>query len=262
MQIIHERALSEKRLEAKRFVQLFEDAKRRQILERKCKKTISDSECTFNPNIDLTQEFNATEIIKRKPLYQNIAIDNSKGKKLISETDNHTGKLLYKPQTGRPPKNRFKSRAESIGEYLYKLKKSNANKVKKKTTTKNVIQIKSKRIIERLRKEGFELVFNKLDLDGDGIINADSVNLNKLPKNIAIMFIPLIQEMEEMKCTLNLNEFIDAAINLFKELTVVQKEEFIEYYKSLTVNKKIHKNPLYDKYSFKVKIDIIVAFYM
>ena len=66
------------------------------------------------------------------------------------------------------------------------------------------------------------------------------------------MFAPIFKEMKDLNCTLNLEEFIDASNNLFKELTVLQKDEFMDYYKSLGTVKKTIKDPMYEECSFKV----------
>jgi hypothetical protein len=62
---VHGRAKSERRLENERFVKLFEDAKRRIALESKRKEIVADTECTFNPNRELTHNFKGNE--QRKP---------------------------------------------------------------------------------------------------------------------------------------------------------------------------------------------------
>ena len=254
MEIIHDRTMSEKRLDICRFTKLFEDAKRRQALDEKRRDAISDIECTFNPNTDLTNDFNANEIINRQPLYQNSARKKERSKNGTSEFDPKTGRPLYRPHTGRAPRNRPKSRTESISDYLYNLSKVSNSRIEDNGNCASAIQTKSNNIVKKVRNDAFSMVFRILDSDGDGMISSESIEVGKIPKEIAKIFIPILSEMEDMKCTLNLEEFIDASNNLFKELTIIQKNEFINYYKSQTSVKKNIKEINYEKCSFKVFI--------
>ncbi len=239
-------SLSEKKLNNEpRFAQLFEDAKRRKILEAKRDQIIPDSECTFAPNIDLTHEFNSTELSKRR-LYYPVSAEklrqNRKLKSSESEVDLITGQPLYRPLTGRAPKNRSKSKAENIGDYLY-AQKIGLNKShhcihegeSENATPRNrsMVHDKSNQLVEKLRKDCFAAIFGLLDADNDGIISPDAIAIESVPREIAEIYQPVLNEMYEMKCTLNLEEFIDTSNNLFRELTITQRNELINFYKSL-----------------------------
>lgn len=261
MEIVHGRSKSERRLEKERFMKLFEDAKRRIALENKRKEIVPDTECTFNPNRDLTHNFKGNESMQRKPLYQNPIERKGSLKDYANEFDLKTGQPLYRPQTGRAPKNRPKLRTKSIGEYLCSLsKRKNSSIVEDSGNTTPTVQEKSNKIVEKMRKNGFTMVFRMLDSDNDGMVNFNSIKPEKLPKEIVRTFMPIFKEMEEMGCSLNLEEFVDAANNLFKELTIVQKNEFFNLYKSLETPNKIFKGTTYSPYkecSFKVFLNII-----
>jgi len=90
---------------------------------------------------------------------------------------------------------------------------------------------RSNTIINQSMTKGFAFVFNLLDSDVDGVISADSISLDKLPKNVSEIFMPIIKEMKEMACLLNVEEFIDACKNLFSDVNYLQKKEFYDYYK-------------------------------
>jgi len=246
---VHGRAKSERR-----FVKLFEDAKRRIALESKRRKMVADTECTFNPNRDLTHNFKGHE--HRRPLYEDPKQRKNSLKDSSYEFDMKTGQPLYKPQIGRAPKNRPKVRTKSIGEYLCSLTKRKNNSISEESNSGIlVVQEKSNKIVKKMRKDGFTMIFKTLDFNNTGLIDSDSLNLQKLPKEIVKIFMPIFKEMEEMKCSLNLEEFIDAANNLFKELTIVQKNEFLNLYRSLEVPKKTLRTSMYSPYkecSFKV----------
>eukprot|EP00826_Nyctotherus_ovalis_P035592 TRINITY_DN3068_c0_g2_i1.p1 TRINITY_DN3068_c0_g2~~TRINITY_DN3068_c0_g2_i1.p1 ORF type:complete len:530 (+),score=60.49 TRINITY_DN3068_c0_g2_i1:116-1705(+) len=244
----HKRSISEKHTGSVRFIQLFEDAKRRKILKEKSNEVISDIECTFSPNTYLTQEFNKA-IIPRHSLRKNVTKSSHC---TTDEIDANTGKPLYRPQTGRPSKTRSKSRTESIGNYLHNLSKVSSTSRIEESPNISFIQPKSNKMVENMRRSALEMIFNILDGDRDGVISGNAVNTKKLPIKIKEIFEPLLKEMEEMKCGLDMEEFIDAANNLFKELTVMQNSAFIEYYKSVKTQKRRRRNSTQYNYSFQV----------
>ena len=159
-------------------------------------------------------------------------------KNSVSDFDALTGQPLYKPITGRPPKNRSKLKSESIGDYLYSLNKKsslNSSAIQEKSETLDpevsMVQYKSNQLVDKLRKDCFCAVFGLLDTDSDGVISTEKVAVDRLPKKIAAIYIPLIRELQEMNCTLNLEEFLDASNNLFKELNVAQKNDLLNFHK-------------------------------
>lgn len=228
---------------------MFEDAKRRKDREVKRIESSIDSECTFSPNIKLTQKF--------KPIFRcntKSSLTRNRLKNNNSELDLKTGKPFYHPQIGRPPKNRSRSKAESIGEYLYNITK---RKMKRSTEDENSLQSsvsftqdKSNQLIEKMRKTCFTNIFNKLDSDRDGIISQQCIDINELPKGILKIYDPVLSEMNYMNCTLNLKEFISASSRLFKELTILQKNELMQFCKD---EGRISKDCSYEDCTFKVR---------
>jgi len=230
-------------------VQLFDDAKKRKEKENKRREISTDPECTFSPNIKLTKNFRA--------LHSHSPVKRSKVKEDESKVDLKTGRPLYRPQVGRAPKNRLKRK--SIGDHLYDLRKKKSIDENITSSTSSFTQEKSNQLVEKLRTDCFRMIFSKLDGDKDGIISQTAINTQSIPESINKMYLPVIQEMNYMNCTLNMQEFIDASNCLFKELTIKQKHEFLQYYKSLS-NNKVNNYSLAE-HSFKVIIFISLALY-
>jgi len=257
-------SLSDKKFNNPRFEQLFEDAQRRKLLEGKRQGMIPDAECTFSPNVELTHEFNSTELGKRKQILfseerlykKKKALQNSE-----SNIDLKTGQQLYHPLIGRPPKNRSKSKGENIGDYLYaqKLKSKeipdfSPNSESNTPRTMALVHDRSCKMVEKMRKECFEAIFRILDSDNDGIISAKENAVESLSKEVALIYIPLFNELEQMKCTLNIEEFVDSSNNLFKDLNVSQKNTLINFYKSLGGGSHTSRSFTTECHSFKPQI--------
>ena len=100
--------------------------------------------------------------------------------------------------------------------------------------------------------------FRILDTDEDGFIDKEHIKIKGIPEKIKTMYEPIIKEMNFMKCRLNLKEFIDASTALFKEFTILQRDIFMKFNKSLkTIQIKTPKNSC----TFKVRCIMIVAMY-
>ena len=54
-----------------------------------------------------------------------------------------------------------------------------------------------------------------LKIEGEEVISAQKIDLHSLPTDILEVLSPLLCEMEELGTTLNLEEFLDAALRLY-----------------------------------------------
>ncbi len=253
-----------------KFERLYDDARRRKARETRQAKTLADGECTFVPNMELTQEFNTSELGRRKRVDR----DRSNGRETRSrpqEVDAQTGQALFTPAIGRLSKNRPKSRGESIGDYLYSYRGRNhsgrSSSMGKDQglvrSSSSCAHDRSSQLVERLRTDCFRSVFAILDSDSDGIIGSASINVAGnsclvdhtvgLPQGICEMYLPVLKEMEEMKCTLTLTEFLDASTNLYKDLSITQRNELVVFHKSLAGNRS-SRTLSCEPYSFRVLV--------
>ena len=176
-----------------KFEFLFEDAKKRQDHQDKVTKMIADTECTFHPNINVSQQqhssassINNEKAAKDRPATAAMVAEVANTVK--EKIDPRTGQAYFKPKVGRPPRNDRNSACLPIGDYLYAQnkrkeeiisRKKDEEKVKTKASA-NVSHVRdeSNKIIEAKKTENFVEVFQLLDKDADGIISAKSVNIS------------------------------------------------------------------------------------
>ncbi len=261
-----------------KFEQLFEDAKRRHVQENKRGKMVPDSECTFSPNIELTQEFNLIELGQRQLIDRREERERKRKAEKVEppptrEVDAQTGQLLFTPTIGRSPKRRSKSKCESIGEYLYKARcgespERGLERSSDTTQSVSLVHGRSSHLVEKMRRDCFVSLFSLLDSDGDGTISSSAINVSGmisltkrvgLPSEICEMYLPVFHEMEAMKCTLSQEEFVDASNNLFKELSVSQRSDLITFHKSLGGSHSSRSLSSCEAYSFKVQQSCFIA---
>jgi hypothetical protein len=94
------------------------------------------------------------------------------------------------------------------------------------------------KIFSKNKIRAFNNLFNALDSDGDGIISGINININSIPKNIINIIQPLLIELKEENQTLDGNEFIIAMNKLFEDISLIQKREIINKYKTIYRNNK------------------------
>ena len=168
-----------------KFEFLFEDAKRRKTHQERVNQVVLDNECTFRPNIRLSQQQKRSSVanvsekktpskshIKRRPNPDNI--------------DLSTGQALYKPKVGRPPKIDRNAECLPIGDYLFSDKKRKdemLSLIKREEDERAKesaprIEKTSNKIIEKLKIDTFTHIFNVVDNDSDGIISAKNIDVS------------------------------------------------------------------------------------
>ena len=63
-------------------------------------------------------------------------------------------------------------------------------------------------------------IFDQFDLNGNGKISADEINLDSLPVEILSIFKPLLIEMESYAEDLDREEFVESALCLLEKLDI------------------------------------------
>lgn len=120
---------------------------------------------------------------------------------------------------------------------------------------------KSKKLISVIYTRTFEKMFSILDSDEDGLISPITISksINSLDANIKKIIEPIINELNEESYTLSKEEFVSALFELYKDLTVEQKNELIVFYnKSSKLShkeKKEKKENNFAHLTFKPKIN-------
>jgi len=161
---------SKSKSDTNKFDLLFDDAKRRRYIKEQKNELIS--ECTFKPNIEISQQVS---------------------KRILTEKVNHVRKsyksinYTYRPKISRGPKVERRLGNMSIGEYLYmegkkKLEQLSSLENKKhlqewENTNKSYVQDESKRIVDSMKITSFTEVFNILDHNSDGVICIETIDV-------------------------------------------------------------------------------------
>jgi hypothetical protein len=111
---------------------------------------------------------------------------------------------------------------------------------------------KSQEISKDLVKKIFTKIFSLLLLGIEGnIITGFNYNLNNLPQKIAILIIPLLNELKEQKETLTLEEFNLACHHIYTYLPFDEKQFLNDWFFSLFKKKtEVEKELTFKVYYF------------
>ena len=121
--------------------------------------------------------------------------------KAVSHHMKHT---MFKPKTGRPPKDR-NTNSEDIFNYLISMgtkysKKKEQNRKREERKYKELnpkVETHSTRMLELKKQNILEEIFEQMDGDEDGKISADSMNVDFLNKELMEFFMPMMCDMQE-----------------------------------------------------------------
>ncbi len=157
---------------------LFEDAMRRVSHQQIIDRAVTDSECTFRPDIKVSQRQHSStpgDRCKRRQLSRNVSPFLA-GRLTV---DSSTGQPLYHPRVGRPPKGQRNAAGLPIGEYLYEQQQQNKKETRRPKEEKGLqIQAESKKLVENRKVENFVSIFKTLDGDADGVISAKNISVS------------------------------------------------------------------------------------
>ena len=73
------------------------------------------------------------------------------------------------------------------------------------------------------------MIFAAFDADSNGYITAEEISIERISVEILGVFAPLLIEMENIQESLDLGEFIDSSFELYRTLTVTQKNLVLNY---------------------------------
>eukprot|EP00826_Nyctotherus_ovalis_P042241 TRINITY_DN4321_c0_g1_i8.p1 TRINITY_DN4321_c0_g1~~TRINITY_DN4321_c0_g1_i8.p1 ORF type:complete len:285 (-),score=52.90 TRINITY_DN4321_c0_g1_i8:73-927(-) len=210
-------------------------------MELKRSSIAPDDNCTFTPDISISQEFGLNKSFQSKPFNQTTRnfLKAFKTRNYELETQ-----ASYRPAIGRPPKNRAKSKTETIGDYLYRLRvgsvKPDGSFVEEsRMGTKE--REKSAKLLRSAKDRCFRAIFKAIDADEDGVIKARNISL--LPKEIADLYKPL---MSEMGNEVSLEEYMKMSHSIFEESA--HTSTLFSFYQAL--KKRLRTFP-FNEFSFK-----------
>lgn len=87
----------------------------------------------------------------------------------------------------------------------------------------------SEEIVNEKLRQKLELIFTAFDQDNNGYITASEINLNNVNIEILDTFAPLLVEMENLQESLDRYEFVDSSLELYKTLTVTQRQNILQF---------------------------------
>lgn len=205
---------------------------------------------SFHPNINENYKTDLT-FEERQKFFKNLYIKrkNELNKFYSNQKKGENGHLFFRPnlitKNYKIIKNNFEEDIFQKNYQIYKKYDLNREELTKKyyknfseNNKNNKMKNINNKIFSKNKIRAFNNLFNALDSDGDGIISGINININSIPKNIINIIQPLLIELKEENQTLNKNEFIIAMNKLFEDISLIQKGEIINKYKTIYRNNK------------------------
>ena len=156
--------------------------------------------------------------------------DESRSKDLASDSDlvdPSTKQPLFRPQTGRPPKNdvTFTQRKKDlpIGEYLYQCKKQETVPLEPSHQPTQFSKSKSESLLRKRKREQYRRLFETLKPEGETSLRADTMQLTDITDDIVRILDPLFAELQELGEGLEFEDFANAMDNLMERLVPAEK---------------------------------------
>lgn len=150
---------------------------------------------------------------------------------LREQFDSVTQQKLFHPQISSYFDKDRRPGDVPIHDYLYSRRMENGD-MKKALLEQKMAAMEESRaktssnsslLVDAIKVNRFEKIFEILDSDQDGVISKEKINIEGLPANVVEVFTPLFLEMEEMNLSLNKQYFLDASEKLFKTFNAPQK---------------------------------------
>jgi hypothetical protein len=249
-------------LEVPRYTELFEESKKRQA-KLKALEAEREHEFNFSPCIELSSSKFYTqskaEILDR--LLNSKVKFEEKMSRLRNEievresVDSESGQRLFTPSTGRASSGR-NSIGKNIFEHLYSLKDHKkqvieriSEKQQQELSESSVrLNDNSHTIFDNFRKKQYERLFRQLDVNGDGLVSSEDLDLTCLDYDVMRVLNPLFVELQVGSLRLNQEQFAVKVEALVNQMTVqdravllkrdskvkVEENEFKPYISELT----------------------------
>ena len=149
--------------------------------------------------------------------------------------ESHMQSTLFRPQTGRPPKER-PTNASDIYNHLIKCGNELEEKHEKQRTDEFErfrdnnpdVDTKSVKMLEQKKVTILEQIFDSLDGHDSGVISIDNLNLDNLSKNMLELFDPIFEEIQLSEIKLNKEQFVKTSLKMYEKLTPTEKQVLLE----------------------------------
>ncbi|CAD8199632.1 unnamed protein product [Paramecium octaurelia] len=181
---------------------------------------------TFHPKIDQISE----QLVQGLSFEERRQKFRHKSKERNSSADESN---MFRPRTGRPPE----QRPENLFDNLYKDAQLLAQKraavlscSKEKIMNQSKVRAsqKSEFLTQQAIINSLANIFDLIDTDEDGEIDAIRINLGNLNQTVIQILQPLFSEMEEGRHILTKSEFIESAMRLVYTLSNKEKHDLLK----------------------------------
>ncbi len=112
-----------------------------------------------------------------------------------------------------------------------KQKKAEEERTRKEMANKPYVQVRSAKLTDKLENEKLAAIFQSLDSDHDGVISAAKISIQELSIQLLDVFTPILQDMEKRELTMNVEQFLEAAHQRYRGLTVYDKQAILDFKK-------------------------------
>ena len=186
------------------------------------------------------------------PFYERQKIYNTRSqekiKKLQTQTNDHidhkTGQEYFKPLLYKDKYHIKRDKSEKVFQrlYDYRLKYNHTYNTSKSvskddnvylTNTKFKSNSSSCKMLLKKKNSMFENIFNVLDSDNDGVINAINACKWKIPDNVVNILKDVFDEMKETRMEYNKDEFVEMCLDIYDELNNDERKLLLNYNKEL-----------------------------
>lgn len=218
--------LTSEEIKELRINEMYERARIRKNIIQKLDQQIYGS-YNFTPNFNRNYVVEST-FDERLKYFTNKSQEkkNKIEKEMKSRLESQNGKRFFTPTLISRQINREKQQQTDIYDYMYSFaKKYDSNKINRQETEIKKIRDSSSSvhtiydsdlILNRLKLQSFEKIFNILDSDQDDLISKFCIDLKKLPEEIRNIMSIITREIIEDDQTLNKQEFMLAFEQLFE----------------------------------------------
>ncbi|CAK83900.1 unnamed protein product (macronuclear) [Paramecium tetraurelia] len=181
---------------------------------------------TFHPKIDQISE----QLVQGLSFEERRQKFRHKSKERNSSADESN---MFRPRTGRPPE----QRPENLFDNLYKDAQLLAQKraavlscSKERMMNQSKVRAsqKSEFLTQQAIINSLANIFDLIDTDDDGEIDAIRINLGNLNQTVIQILQPLFSEMEEGRHVLSKSEFIESAMRLVYTLSNKEKHDLLK----------------------------------
>lgn len=203
--------------------------------------------CTFRPQINPSnlgdnEFFTRLEKTNQKRSLKEYEL---KLKKAAGPVDDKSGKPLFQPAIGRPPKRKDRSTSRSFMEAqdrsMRSTSKNNTSRQTDNSGRSNLWAEEHRRPLtsrstdvyyETKMKKEFKKIFELMDSDQNGEISSDKIEIRTLNPDILKVISPFLSQMEEHGQVLTEKDFCDDLWEFLKTLTPYDRDKIMKSQKT------------------------------